>query len=376
MIRLQTVIKLSGFCNFRCAYCYEFDRLGDPTRMEEALVFKAAGEIGAWCASVAERYDSDVQMQFILHGGEPLILPLDYLRVVIATLKTAAQDRVSVRFAVQTNAYKIKPAVLDLLRHEDVLISVSHDVIHGSRVSAGGRAVETQVDDTIAMLQAEGLLVGGITVVNRVTAPHLERIHRYWRARDAEYRLLPLFRHGGPRNELYGISEEETAEALAGLAAGLLDRGEAFDMKPLDDVFSTALAHIAGVGVRNAARLDFGRTVFVVNTDGGVFDQTATDYDAASRLGDLTTQTYGAIVEGAGVRRLQAADAVLERALCRTCPYKAACNRWPLLVDARRDRRCGVVYHLVGRLVALLRARGVDREAAQTALGIGDTVAA
>lgn len=376
MINLEIVLKLSGFCNFRCAYCYEFDRLSDPTRMSPDRVARIAAELGAYATELALRSQTSVVLTFVLHGGEPLILPLSYLEEVTARLRTAEGPGVSVRLAVQTNAYRIRPAVLDLLRRNAVGISVSHDVIVGSRVTAAGQPVEAQVDATLRALHSERLLRGGITVLHRTSAPHLAQVHRYWRDLGVRYRLLPLFRNSGPRAEIYGLDEAQAADALAGLCAHLLDAGEAIDMSPLREAVTIALVHIAGLAVRNVGRLDFGRTAFVINTDGGVYDQTATDYSAADRLGDLTRESFKSIVTGSAIRRLHARDDALEASRCGGCRFNAACSRWPLMVEATDGPRCGVTHLLVQRLVALFAARGIARDEARSLLGVENLPAA
>lgn len=372
MINLEIVMKLSGFCNFRCAYCYEFDRLGDPMRMTSDLVARIAAELGAFARELGQRSRTPVVLTFVLHGGEPLILPLAYLEEVTARLRTAEGLGVSVRLAVQTNAYRIRPAVLDLLKRNAVGISVSHDVIAGSRVTAAGQPAETQVDATLHSLRAEGLLRGGITVLHRTSAPHLAQIHRYWRNLGVKYQLLPLFRNSDPLAEIYGLDEAQAANALSGLCAHLLDTGEAIDMSPLREAVTITLVHIAGLAVRNVGRLDFGRTAFVINTDGGVYDQTATDYGAADRLGDLTRESFRAIVTGSALRRLHARDDALEAARCGECRFSRSCSRWPLMVEATDGPRCGVTYLLVQRLVSLFAARGIARDEARALLGVGD----
>lgn len=369
MIKLETVIKLSGFCNFRCAYCYEFERLSDPTKMSEELLVKIAKDVGEWCEDLARRSQSPVQMTFVLHGGEPLVLPLHYLERVIATLRSAETERVSIRIGVQTNAYKIKPAVLDLLVRECVSISVSHDVVRGSRVSAGGKEVVSLVSDTVSMLNDKKLLRGGITVVNRQTLGSLINIHKYWRAMGVRYMLLPLDKNSGPQPELYGVSINESVSALAALCSHLLDEGQAIDMYPLKDIIKIALVHISGFAVPTIGRLDFGRAVFVINTDGRVYEQTATDYAEESMLGDLTKQAFAKIVSGKEVSRLHQYDNETEVKCCTDCTFRSSCSRWPLFVEAPQGERCGIYHVLTHQIVNILKERGVTQDMARSLLG-------
>lgn len=375
MISLQPVLKLTGFCNMRCAYCLETPRLDDPTRMSLDVVGAAAKGFIELAASLARALDAPVGVDFILHGGEPLILPPTYLAEVCETLRTAGPPTVGRRLHAQTNALALSDAALAIVDAHEVRLSASHDVIPGSRVNAAGKSVDGTVEKNLWRLRETGRLHGGITVVNLVTAPHLDRVHAFWRDLGVPYRLLPLFAHGGPRIELYGLSEADSAAALGDLLELLLDRGESVDMEPLRSVLGTALAQVAGIAVAPMAGPAFGRTTFVVNNDGRLYDQTVTDYAKEKSVGDLRRQTLGEILSGPGIDRLHAADAEAARACCGGCAFARSCSRWPLMDDGVRGLRCGISFRLMERAVAALRKRGVGEEEARAILGIASAPA-
>src|SRR5262245_49181019 len=67
------VTKISKFCNLRCTYCYEFDELANKQRM-------SLDQLRAFfvhVADAAQRYGRN-SLHFVWHGGEPLLIPLDY----------------------------------------------------------------------------------------------------------------------------------------------------------------------------------------------------------------------------------------------------------------------------------------------------------
>lgn len=163
----------------------------------------------------------------------------------------------------------------------------------------------------------------------------------------------------------------ESAEALAGLCADLLDSGEAVDIYPLQGALLIALVHVAGLAVKNTSRFDFRRTAFIVNTDGGgVYHQAATDYNEAEKLGDMTRDDFRAIVSGPAIKRLHAQDDALEASRCRECAFSAACSRWPLMVEATNGPRCGVIHALIQKIVELLKEHGIAHDEAQALLDV------
>src|SRR3569623_1029841 len=67
------VIKISKFCNLRCSYCYEFAELGIRKRMQlEQLRSFFVNVRGA----VLQQGRSKIH--FVWHGGEPLLIPIEY----------------------------------------------------------------------------------------------------------------------------------------------------------------------------------------------------------------------------------------------------------------------------------------------------------
>jgi uncharacterized protein len=367
-IRLQAVLKLDGFCNARCHYCYETGRLHMRNPMPIEVLERAARQLAAFASDLAVSVRHPVDLGFILHGGEPLVLPLSYLAEVLGVLSEARVVPASLSIGVQTNALGTREAALDLLAHHNVAVSVSNDVIPGARVTVGGKPMEGLIAENIARIAERGLLVGGITVLSRVTAGSLPEVHAYWEGLGVPYRLLPLFRNGGPRVEAYGITEDETCDALAELTGWLLDTGRPARIDPIRPALEVALAHLAGLRVPRLGSLPFGRNVLVVNNEGSVYDEAATDYAPEARLGSIVRQDLTEILYGEPMRRQLAADADEERAGCSSCELRSACSGAHLRRDNRRTARCGFHYALTVRLLRALRDRGVGREDARAIL--------
>src|SRR5437867_2189268 len=71
--QLSRMAKGTKYCNLRLHYCYEFPDLGDKSRMRlepHRLLFENIKR------SIAELAVEDIN--FIWHGGEPLLVPLEF----------------------------------------------------------------------------------------------------------------------------------------------------------------------------------------------------------------------------------------------------------------------------------------------------------
>ena len=330
--------------------------VGRPHSDGSRSIERIAEGYAEFSKQLAAEASATVNVSFILHGGEPLILPLGYLEQVVDAIESHGPAHHNV--AVQTNAYRLSDGHLDFLVAHDIKASISNDVIPGVRRTAAGAPLEDRAHANALRLAAAGRLVGGITVLHRGTAPHLKAVHAYWTNLGVSYRLLPLFRNGGPAIDHYGLTEEESARALADFAIDLLDAGEPVTMKPLADIVTAAALAMSPVRTHRLPPLPFGRPVFVFNTDGRVYDQTATDYAPDDVLGDMNRQTLTDILGGASVQALLARDRAASKQLCTGCAFSTTCSGWPLLVDGRRsEQRCGVVYCATRILAKRLAAK-------------------
>jgi uncharacterized protein len=100
---MHLVMKLSKLCNLRCTYCYEYAELANKERM-------AIESIDYFFNSVAQnvlKRGNNVPVDLILHGGEPLLLPREYLRAVGALReKHFASNGITNTVAVQSNLFR------------------------------------------------------------------------------------------------------------------------------------------------------------------------------------------------------------------------------------------------------------------------------
>ena len=73
----QFVFKVSKYCNLRCDYCYEFPHLGDMARMSLDQIRAGFQNIKNSVNELAIE-----RVEFIWHGGEPFLIPLEFYEQV------------------------------------------------------------------------------------------------------------------------------------------------------------------------------------------------------------------------------------------------------------------------------------------------------
>jgi uncharacterized protein len=185
----QWVIKLSKLCNLRCRYCYEFNSLGDRTRMSLYQLERMFRTIANAFAGTGRRQD------FVWHGGEPLLAKASYYHA-IADLQRRTLGETGIPFtnSVQTNLTILTDDLLELLRTFFYHVGVSIDVFGDQRVDTVGKSVEKRVLENMQTLIDEHIRFGCITVLSKMTVEHVERICGFFEDLGLSFRLLPIYR--------------------------------------------------------------------------------------------------------------------------------------------------------------------------------------
>ena len=132
----QFVFKVSKYCNLRCDYCYEFPHLGDKARMSLDRIQAAFQNIKSSINELAiERAD------FIWHGGEPFLIPLEFYEHVNLIQKDVFGAEFKYNNSVQTNLTVLTDRHIEFLERGFFGdIGVSFDVYGDQRVDTTGRS--------------------------------------------------------------------------------------------------------------------------------------------------------------------------------------------------------------------------------------------
>jgi uncharacterized protein len=363
MNRITWVVKGSKFCNLRCAYCYEWNELSNRERISFEVWEKVFIAIRAHHERSVRRFGA-TQTSVVFHGGEPLVLPLEYLREVMLIRSRILADDPSYHNAIQTNLYRLSPRMIDFLKVHEFRVGVSVDIVPGVRRSVIGLETEPAVLANIDTLLNAGVPVGVITVLAKHTAPQLCPIYQYFAAKKIPLRILPLFEgpEGRPE-ELYAISNDEIVDAMQRLFICWIESGCAIPLAPFNEYLESALRKIVGVRRGMLNRREHGDSVLVVNTDARVY-RLDDAYEPASEIGNLAGQTYeNMIASDQYALSLVHDEAVLER-MCGGCDYAGACSGWPVFASKQAGTyrgRCPIAFRIHEFIERYLLDIGFDR---------------
>jgi uncharacterized protein len=356
------VVKLSKFCNLRCAYCYEHRELHVRETMGAATLERLFADIDGF-GDHLRGIGVEPKFFFVWHGGEPLLLaPGLYRR--IADMQRGNIRKFPYRNGVQTNLHRVNQEALAFVLDSDWDLGVSVDFADGARVNAGGRCTNASVIATAEGLRASGAKFGMISVLgahNRDTLPGAYD----WVARTAvSWRILPVFA-GGPEDGISRLSlpEEDVVRVLLEIFERRANASRHIPVAPLDEYVKGAALKIAGERADGAdVARDLLDNIFVVNVNGDVFTRPFA-YDAAFCIGNIGRNSMVELVAADTYRACQGAIRLRKARNCLQCEFAGFCDSSPMHEHGSVDDegRCLVHRRMIGEIEAALRGAGVDR---------------
>ncbi|MCX4098521.1 radical SAM protein [Nocardia sp. alder85J] len=337
---MQIVVKVSKFCNLRCKYCYEYPELGNRAAMSRAQLLTMYRNLRDHFQAADERDGARTALDFIWHGGEPLMQPAQFYRQTLADQREIFGAAIATSNSVQTNLTVLDDERRQLLADGFDSVGVSLDVAGGLRVNLAGRDSQQRVAANLDALVATGVPVGCISVLTAQNIHAVERVFRFFEARNLNFRVLPLFDTGEPgQTTPFEVSTEQELAALARLvqlwlAGDTLQRPPA----PLDDYVRIAARYLAGEhGPRYRDRREW-LPVMLVDTDGSCYTYGEPYGDRAWSIGNVFTEPFADLLAGPVFERCAVEAERRVARNCLSCPFFDACGGALVAETEARER--------------------------------------
>jgi uncharacterized protein len=369
----EWVVKASKFCNLRCSYCYEWNELSKRGRMSLTLWEKLFETIKALEETAGSAGREPLAETIVWHGGEPSVLPLDYLESVMALehaiFPPSWHRNGWIRNRLQSNLYSLPDEKIDFLKDNHFEVGVSFDVVPGGRLNLRGEPTEERVLANMQRLRARGIDPQCTVVIAGHTARSIERVYDYLRNEGRGCRVLPLF-EGPAERPLAAVTAEagDVNRALMRLFELWFEDGCPFPIRPLDQYLTMAVMKMLGL------RRDFvydrraiGDRIVIVELDGTLYEP-GVEASRDFALGNLRTQTIEEIVDSAAYRRsLERNDDVIQN-VCRSCEYFPVCGGTEMFMlndGGAKHRTCMTAQPLLRSIESYLQRQGIDAGALQ-----------
>lgn len=339
-VAFNIMLKPAGsLCNLGCAYCYYLDKGeiygGREPRMSEDVL-----------EAVTKAYieANDVpEVQFIWHGGEPLVLGLDFYKKAVEFQKKYAGGK-TVHNSIQTNGTLLTKDWAAFFRDNQFLVGLSIDgpaEIHDHyRLLAGGGPTFDKVLRGLQFLKDEGAEFNTLTTVNKASEGHGAQVYKFLKNLGSLYmQFLPVveyvrFRGKKQRPLIVDPLSEGASPAFWSVSAQGFGKfmTDIFDLWVKEDVgnyyvqlFDSALAAWCGAreGVCVFGRSCIGNAVIEHNGDLYVCDHFVYP---KYRVGNVLETPIKQLMESEKVKRFAYRKWTSLPLRCQRCPYLPACN--------------------------------------------------
>ena len=195
-LAFNLMIKPAGsLCNLGCHYCYYLDKAdiygGKQPRMTLETLEKLTREYIA---------ANDVpEVTFNWHGGEPLVMGLDFYRKAVELQSRYAEGKI-IHNTLQTNGTLITEEAADFFRLNNFLIGISIDGpadIHDKyRKDKGGLPTFDKVMRGLDLLRQRGVEFNTMSTINKASEGRGQEVYQFLKHIGSRYmQFMPVVEH-------------------------------------------------------------------------------------------------------------------------------------------------------------------------------------
>lgn len=236
---MQVVVKVTTECNLNCTYCSEGDKIS--IHLKKDYLFKLVDEL----PSLLEKLN-ETTVEFLWHGGEPLVVGVDYLSEVMDYINSKLSNY-DIKFLVQTNGTLINEEWIDVFKRYHIGVGISLDgfkELHDlNRRFKNNEPTFDLVMKNIKKLKAAGINVGTLMVLNTSKYVDSKALYQFIKDNQLSSKIHPVIPCGRAEdNPEIGEIYENYIVLLKELYKLIMsDLDETIVIQPLEEIMNTVL---------------------------------------------------------------------------------------------------------------------------------------
>lgn len=334
------LLKPAGsLCNLDCAYCYYLDKAGQYGGQEPRMSLSVLEKVTRAYIEANEV----PEVQFVWHGGEPLVMGLDFFRKAVEYQRRYAGDK-RVFNSIQTNGTLLTPQWADFFRENGFLVGLSLDgprEIHDRyRLDRGGAPTWERVMRGLTLLRDGGVEFNTLTTVSHAGEGRGREVYQFLKSVGSRYmQFLPVveyvrMRDGKARPEIVepltpGATPASWSVSARGFGAFMVDIWDEWVRRDVGSsfvqLFDAALSAWCGqrAGVCVLGKSCGGNAVIEHNGDLYACDHYVYPH---YRLGNVLRTPLPELMDQPQMMQFAFRKYASLPAKCVRCPYLPACN--------------------------------------------------
>ena len=339
-LAFNIMLKPAGsLCNLGCAYCYYLDKSGIYGGREPRMTLPVLERVTRECIEA-----NDVsEVHFVWHGGEPLVMGLDFFRKAVEFQRRYAGGK-RIQNSVQTNGTLLTDEWARFFRDHDFLVGISldgpRDIHDRFRLDLGGRPSFDQVMVGLEKLKEHGVEFNTLTTVSRAGEGRGKEVYEFLKSVGSHYmQFLPVLEYVrmkgiNSRPVIVEPNAPGAVPAFWSVTAGefgkymcdIFDEWVMLDIgKYFVQLFDAALSAWCGQrdGVCIFGRSCYGNAVIEHNGDLYVCDHFVYP---SYKVGNILETPVRELMEKPMVKQFAYRKWTSLPQRCLRCPYLPACN--------------------------------------------------
>jgi len=327
------IIKVVGTaCNLRCDYCFFLEHSQKKVISLELL------------ESFFEHYFQmfSGQINFVWHGGEPLLAGIDFYQTVIGLQCRFKKDGDKIRNSIQTNATLITDDWCKFFKQHQFAVGVSLDGTeishnrHRKFIDGHGSFQATMAG--IQKLQDHQINFGIIATLTKSGLANLENDLKFFVKEVKLNRLaFNLFADDSTGNQQLADENISSVEAEVFyqtiLRFWLKENNRKLSIREIDN----CLAGIVGKWPRNCSFNGSCADYFSLNNGGEIYPCERLSFNGSGLFGDLRSQTLTEILTSKQFE--QHCQRIAQRSVaCKNCSHSQFCNNGCTALRNKDDR--------------------------------------
>ena len=320
-------------CNLACKYCYYLDKAdiygGREPVMSDAMLETVVREY------IAANGVADVTFNW--HGGEPLVLGLDFYRRALELQQKYAGGK-TIHNTIQTNGVLLNREWADFFAQNGFLVGISidgpRDIHDKYRRDRGGAPTFDKVMNAVRLLQTAGVDFNTMTTVNAASEGRGKEVYQFLKALGSRYlQFMPVVEHV-KAGRIVDPSESGAQIAPWSIGASAFGRFlcDIFDEWVRNDVgrifigqFDAALASWCRVPTGICVYSETCGGNAVIEHNGDVYPCDHFVY-FKYKLGNIAEQTIPEMMASDAMVRFGIDKRNSLPSACRQCRWRFACN--------------------------------------------------
>lgn len=320
-------------CNLGCSYCYYQDKV---------RLYDEHSCLSLDCLEKVIREYIDInaseQIVFDWHGGEPLLLGLDYFKKIVEIQRKYRGNK-RIYNTIQTNATLLTADFAAFFKENNFLVGVSidgpQDVHDKFRKDKGGNSTFLKVMRGIELLHRCAVDFNTLTTISKAGEGRGSEVYRFLKNIGSRYmQFMPVYEYVDSKNNI--VSPDDEQSVLVSWSVSPIEYGkfmcDIFDCWVRNDVgsyfvnlFDSTLANYCGMNPGTCVYSETCGANAVMEHNGDIFPCDHFVYPRY-KLGNVKESSLREIVSSENAARFGIDKRNSLPAQCLRCEYYFACH--------------------------------------------------